>query len=104
MSAINSSLLDRDFVMNDNDDSISIFRNARAALDNANRQANNRKKSQSVLDEAQPKPKSRSPNRDRQVTSKPGASKIDKLIRENLKKQIRKDMEQKEREKQVKLE
>jgi len=52
MSAINSSLLDRDFVLNDNDDSISIFRNARAALDHANRQGNTRKKSQSLLDES----------------------------------------------------
>jgi len=52
MSAINSSLLDRDFVLNDNDDSISIFRNARAALDHANRQVNSRKKSQSLLDES----------------------------------------------------
>lgn len=106
MSAINSSLLDREFVLNEGDDSVSIFRNAKTALDFANKQRS-RKKSQSVLEDASTKvkPKSRSPNRDKQnLNSKPGASKIDKLIRENLKKQVRKDLEQKEKDRQIKLE
>jgi hypothetical protein len=93
-SAINNSLLERDFILHEVDDASSIFRNAKTTLDQTN-ERNPRKNSKSMLDDnpsqnltvsQQPakSKKSRSPNRDGK--QKPGASKIDKLIRENLRK------------------
>lgn len=103
VSAINSSI-ERELA-NDTEETVNIIRHARLAVERANERK--KKISQPTLDDIASEShkkgkKSRSPNQDR--TGKPPASKIDKIIRENLKKQIRKDLELKEKERLIKLE